>query len=76
MAPQQWLRTRAAEDYLCRSKRTLLRYVERGLLENGIHFIKAPSDSGKGHWLWNAPAIQDVLKQQSVTTAPASQEAE
>ncbi|MDA9868016.1 helix-turn-helix domain-containing protein [Synechococcus sp. AH-224-I15] len=77
MTPRpEWLRTRAAEDYLSRSKRTLQRYIDRGLLEPGVHYLKSPSESGRGHWLWNAQAIQEVLIQQSINPAPVAKEAE
>lgn len=73
MTPQaEWKRTRAAEDFLSISKRTLLRYADRGLLEAGKHYIKTPSDSGRGHWLWHVGNIQEVLINQSVSSASST----
>ena len=54
-----WLKSKALEERLPLSRRTLLRYVDKGWLEPGTHFLVVPGKATQ--YLWNVEAIERRL---------------
>lgn len=61
-----WVRTGRAEELLCRSRRTLFRWIDQGYLTAGKHYLRGPGAAAP--ITWNIPAIREwQATQQPIT---------
>lgn len=71
-----WVRTGRAEELLCRSRRTLLRWIDQGYLTAGEHYLRGPGIAAP--ITWNIPAIrgwmasQEPIARKTDTTAAST----
>lgn len=61
-----WVRTGRAEELLCRTRRTLFRWVDQGYLTAGTHYLRGPGVAAP--ITWNIPAIRDWMASQQPIT--------
>lgn len=69
-----WVKTPVAVQKTGRSRSQLMRWVKKGFLVRGKHWLKGPTPGSP--YTWNITAIEQTLSSQAPMPAPVNSDAE